>query len=101
MLCSGSGVISHMIQAATGSAWSHVELVMGLDAIDQVMALDSVEPLDLRTVPLRKYLGDYDSRGNSYPGGIAIANHKDFSTMANKIVASVRAVCRRPFRLPL
>ena len=84
LLCSGSGVFSRMIQAVTGSTWSHVGFVVRLDAIDRVMVLESVEPLGVRTVPLRKYLVDYDSRGNPYPGGIVIARHEDFSTLTNK-----------------
>ncbi len=84
LLCSGSGIFSRMIQAATGSTWSHVGFVMRLDAIDRVMVLESVEPLGVRTVPLRKYLVDYDSKGNPYPGGVAIARHSDFSILANK-----------------
>ena len=84
LLCSGSGVFSRMIQAVTGSTWSHVGFVMRLDAIDRVMVLESVEPVGVRTVPLRKYLVDYDSRGNPYPGGVAIARHRDFATMASE-----------------
>ena len=73
-------MFSRMIQKSTGSAWSHVGFVMRLDAIDRVMVLESVEPLGVRTVPLRKYLQDYDSRGNKpYPGGVVIARHKAFS----------------------
>ncbi len=82
LLCSGSGVFSRMIQAATGSVWSHVGFVMRLDAIDRVMVLESVEPVGVRTVPLRKYLADYDSRGNPYPGGIVIARHSAFASKA-------------------
>ena len=83
MLCSGSGVFSRMIQAVTKSTWSHVGFVMRLDVIDRVMVLESLEPLGVRTVPLSKYLYDYDSRGNPYPGGIAIARHKHFATKAS------------------
>ena len=56
---------------------------MRLDEIDRVMVLESVESIGVRTVPLRKYLIDYDNRGNPYPGGIAIARHEDFSILAN------------------
>ena len=83
ILCSGSGIFSRMIQAGTKSAWSHVGFVMRLDAIDRVMVLESVEPLGVRTVPLSKYLTDYDSDGNPYPGGIVIARHDDFKTKAS------------------
>ena len=83
LLCSGSGIFSRMIQAGTKSIWSHVGFVMRLDAIDRVMVLESVEPLGVRTVPLSKYLTDYDSKGNPYPGRLLIARHDDFKTRAS------------------
>lgn len=82
LMCSGSGVFSRLIQAASKSVWSHVAFVMRLDNIDRVMVLESLEPLGVRTVPLSKYLNDYDSQGNPYPGGLAIARHDEFSTLA-------------------
>lgn len=82
LLCSGSGFFSRMIQASTESIWSHVGLVMRLDSIDRVMVLESLEPQGVRTVPLRKYLVDYDNRGNPYPGGIVIARHQAFENVA-------------------
>jgi hypothetical protein len=82
LLCSGSAIFSTMIQRATGSVWSHVGFVMRLDAIDRVMVLESVEPLGVRTVPLSKYLDDYDNEGNAYPGGLVIARHRGFNARA-------------------
>lgn len=82
LLCSGSGWFSKMIQRATGSVWSHVAFVMRLEALDRVMVLESVEPLGVRTVPLSKYLHDYDSLGNPYPGGLVLARHTHFGTDA-------------------
>lgn len=84
LLCSGSGVFSRMIQAGTKSVWSHVGFVVRLDFLDRVMVLESVEPLGVRTVPLRKYLTDYDSKGTPYPGGLVVARHKAFAAMADK-----------------
>ena len=83
LLCSGSGIFSRMIRAGTKSVWSHVGFVMRLDAIDRIMVLESVEPLGIRTVPLSKYLTDYDSKGNPYPGRLAIARHDDFNAKAS------------------
>lgn len=82
LLCSGSGWFSKLIQSATDSIWSHVGFVMRLDALDRVMLLESVEPLGVRTVPLSKYLSDYDSEQNPYPGGIALARHDHFAATA-------------------
>ena len=84
LLCSGSGWFSKMIQKGTKSAWSHVGFVMRLEEIDRVMVLESVEPLGVRTVPLSKYLEDYDSKGNAYPGGLILARHKDFAKKATE-----------------
>lgn len=83
LLCSGTGVFSRMIQADTGSIWSHVAFVMRLDSIDRVMVLESLEPFGVRTVPLSKYVNNYDSQGNPYPGGMVIARHDDFTKQAN------------------
>jgi hypothetical protein len=82
LLCSGSGWFSKMIQKGTESAWSHVGFVIRLDEIDRVMVLESVEQIGVRTVPLSKYLKDYDSKGNAYPGGFILARHKDFAKKA-------------------
>ena len=84
LLCSGSSRFSRMIQRATGSIWSHVGFVMRLDTIDRVMVLESVESQGVRTVPLRKYLEDYDNEGNSYPGGLVIARHAGLATATVK-----------------
>ena len=76
-------MFSRMIQAASDSVWSHVAFVMRLDAIDRVMVLESLEPIGVRTVPLRKYVEDYDSCGNPYPGRLAVARHDEFDKMAD------------------
>ena len=83
LLCAGTGWFSQMIQAATNSVWSHVAVVFRLEAIDRVMVLESLEPVGVRTVPLSKYLRDYDSRGNPYPGQLCIARHADFESHAS------------------
>ena len=83
LLACGSGWFSRMIQRATGSVWSHVAFVMRLQALQRVMVLESVEPVGVRTVPLSKYLEDYDSQGNPYPGGIVLARHAHFEKYVN------------------
>ncbi len=83
LLCAGSGRFSRMIQKATGSIWSHVGFVMRLDTIGRIMVMESVEPLGVRTVPLSKYLKNYDKKGKPYPGGLVIARHADFATVAS------------------
>ena len=84
LLCSGSGVFSRMIQIGTKSIWSHVAFVMRLDWLDRVMVLESLEPVGVRTVPLSKYLNDYNSKGDPYPGGLIIARHTAFQGSENE-----------------
>lgn len=83
MLCSGNGVFSSMIQAATDSVWSHAALVLRLDAFDRVMLLESVEPLGVRTIRLSKYLDNYANDGQPYPGGIAVIRHRQFASVVD------------------
>ena len=81
LFCSGSLWTSELIQAATSSVWSHVAFVVNLKQIDRVMVLESVESQGVRSVPLSKYLRNYDNKGHAYPGDIAIARHRRFSAL--------------------
>jgi hypothetical protein len=83
LLCAGSGIFSTMIQRATGSVWSHVGVILRLEAIDRVMLLESVEPVGVRTVRLSKYMTDYKN-GKPYPGGMVVIRHRDFAKKAEK-----------------
>tara|TARA_Y100000310_G_scaffold291014_2_gene318625 strand:+ start:2303 stop:2881 length:579 start_codon:yes stop_codon:yes gene_type:complete len=78
LLCSGSGTFSKLIQAGTGSAWSHVAFLMWLPLLDRLMVLESVEGIGVRAVPLSSYLKDYNAGGEPYPGRLAVARHPDF-----------------------
>ena len=81
LLCSGRGVFSELIQQATDSPWSHVALIVRLEDIDRLMLFESVETYGVRTVPLSRYLTDYDHQGHPYPGGLALVRHR---TLASK-----------------
>ena len=79
LLCSGSYPFSWLLRLATESRWSHVALLLRLEApLDRVMVLESVEAVGVRTIPLSKYVGDFDNRGNAYRGGIVVARHRRF-----------------------
>jgi len=82
LLCSGTGFFARMIQAATDSEWSHVGVLIRVEAINRITVVESLEPVGVRCVPLEKYLEDYDSRGNPYPGKICIGRHRDFEAKA-------------------
>ena len=75
LFASGNGRFSRMIKWATGSVWSHVAFVLRLDVIDTMMVMESVENIGVRTVPLKKYVTDYDSASHSYDGGLVMARH--------------------------
>jgi hypothetical protein len=84
LFCSGSFVFSRLIQRATGSPWSHVAIIMRLDAIDRLMVLESVESQGVRTVPLSSYLENYSASGGGYPGKIVVARHAGFAALADQ-----------------
>jgi hypothetical protein len=75
LFCSGNYAMSRMIRAATGSAWSHVGLILRATEIDRVLLLESVEDVGVRFAPLSKYVEDYE-RGRPYNGRIVIARPK-------------------------
>ena len=75
LLCSGSSAMSRMIQAATGSRFSHVAFIMRLDQLDRLLVLESVETRGIRAGTLRAYVEDYNGTGEPYPGTLTIARH--------------------------
>jgi hypothetical protein len=83
LLCSGNYWFSKLLRKASDSCWSHVGFVMESDEADGALVLESVERLGVRTVPLAKYLDDYDDEGHPYQGGVALARHRDFAARAN------------------
>lgn len=78
LLCAGTSWFSRLIQMATGSEWSHVGLILRLDALDRVMLMESVESVGVRAVPLSRYFENYQQSGAGYPGELAIYRHRDF-----------------------
>lgn len=79
LLCAGNSMFSKIIQRFTGSKWSHVGIIALWEEIESVMVLESVESIGVRTVPLSRYIKEYD-------GDIAILRHDDFKhEMVNKM----------------
>lgn len=81
-LCSGTSVGSRLIRWATGTPWSHVAMLFRLDEIDRVIALEAVEQIGVRIVPLSRFVIEDSSRHRPYPGQILIARHDDWETRA-------------------
>jgi hypothetical protein len=90
LLCSGTGWFSRLIQAATGSEWSHVGLVLRLEQLDRVMLLESVESMGVRAVPLSRYFENYEQSGAAYPGRLAVYRHEDFPAVTGGSPALAR-----------
>lgn len=79
LFTSGDYLISKAIQKMTGSPWSHVGIVLRLDAIGRVLLLESVEDMGVRFAPLSKYLNDYED-GKPYKGRAVLARCKDVTS---------------------
>ena len=71
--------MSKMIQAATGSPYSHVAFILRLDNIDRVAILESVESIGIRVCMLGSYVNDYNGSGAPYPGRLYIARHNQMN----------------------
>ena len=83
LLCSGTRFFSSLISSVTNSVWSHVAFVLRLQEINRVMVLESVESQGVRTIPLSRYVRDYDGSGKGgYPGRLLLARHRDFAASA-------------------
>lgn len=72
LFCSGEYLISRVIRRISKSPWSHVGIILRVDAIDRVLVLESVEDVGVRLAPLSKYCSDYDG-GQPYCGKLVIA----------------------------
>jgi hypothetical protein len=88
LLCSGSYLISKMIQKETNSKWSHVGLVRYDEVIDRAMVYESVEDRGVQIVPLSQYLDDYDHEGKPYDGQLLIARHTELQSENTGIMFS-------------
>jgi hypothetical protein len=95
LLCQGEEAFSKLIRWATRSPWSHIALVARIEEFDRVMALESVEKIGVRTVPVSRFISQ-DSAGQSpYPGRILLARHRRFAELVAE--ARLRAMTRLAF----
>lgn len=81
-LCSGTNLSSQAIRWASKSPWSHVALLVRLQEIDRVIALESVAKIGVRAVPLSRFVSEDSARHRPYPGKIVIARHAEFADKA-------------------
>lgn len=68
--------MSRMIQAATGSPYSHVGFLLHLAHLERWMVLESVESVGIRACSLSTYVRDYNGTGAPYPGKLYLARHQ-------------------------
>jgi hypothetical protein len=72
LFCSGNYLISHAIRTVTHSPWSHVGLILRVDAMDRVLLFESVEDVGVRLAPISLYITDYEN-GKPYNGNLVLA----------------------------
>jgi hypothetical protein len=76
LLCSATDMGSRMIRWATGSQWSHIAIAFRLKEIDRVLALECVERIGVRAVPISDFIARTSSGQHPYPGRILLARHE-------------------------
>ncbi len=87
LMCSGTSMLSSLIQAATGSIWSHIGVIIRWDEIDRIMICESIESIGVRTVPLSFYLNNYDGKEKPYAGRMLIARHSEMRRAHTKTLS--------------
>jgi hypothetical protein len=76
LLCSARDAGSRAIRWATKSPWSHVAIGFRVHDIDRVLALECVERIGVRAVPLSDFIARTSSGQQPYPGKILLARHR-------------------------
>jgi hypothetical protein len=87
LFCSGTYLVSKLIQKATRSPWSHVGIIFVLKTIDRILLLESVEDVGVRFAPLSKYLSDYEN-GRPYKGSLVVARSSAVTAEIARAIAS-------------
>lgn len=82
LLFSSKELFSHLIQFGTNSPWSHVGLVVRLEAIDRVMVLQAVTQ-GVGTVALSALIEGGGSHQKPYAGHLLLARHARFEALAD------------------
>lgn len=77
LLCSATDAGSRLIRWATKSLWSHIAIAFRMTEIDRVLALECVEHIGVRAVPLSDFISRTSSGRHPYPGQILLARHRD------------------------
>ncbi|QIG80411.1 YiiX/YebB-like N1pC/P60 family cysteine hydrolase [Stakelama tenebrarum] len=82
ILCSGTQLYSRFIRWGAGSAWSHVAMILRIDALDQVMVIEAREEKGVRMLPFHRFLTEDSTPNRVFPGDVVFARHRDFETHA-------------------
>lgn len=84
LLCSGTRLMSRLIQRATQSCWSHVGFLRRDDLLERIMVLESIESVGVWTVPFSHYIANYRGCGRGYAGRIFIARDRRFAGLTDR-----------------
>jgi hypothetical protein len=76
LLCSAHDFGSRMIRWATKSPWSHIAIAFRMPEIDRMLALECVERIGVRAVPISDFITRTSSGQTPYPGRILLARHR-------------------------
>ncbi len=90
LLCSAHDAGSRLIRWATRSPWSHIAIAFRLQEIDRVMALECVEHIGVRAVPLSDFVRRTSSGQEPYPGKILLARHAGMAARSD--AAAIRRI---------
>jgi hypothetical protein len=75
LLCSATDPFSRLIAWSTKSPWSHVAFAWRWPSGSRILALECVQRIGVRAVPIDRFISETSSGVHPYPGKIVLARH--------------------------
>ncbi len=75
LLCSADDPFSRMIAWSTRSPWTHVAFAWRWPGVERILALECVQQLGVRAVPIERFISETSGGTHPYPGRIVLARH--------------------------
>jgi len=75
LLCSADDPFSRLIAWSTKSPWTHVGFAWRWPSGSRILALECVQRIGVRAVPLDRFISETSDGTHPYPGKIVLARH--------------------------
>ena len=76
LLCSADDPFSRLIAWSTKSPWTHVAFAWRWPGVERILALECVQQLGVRAVPIERFISETSGGTHPYPGKIVLARNQ-------------------------